>query len=218
MSTFYGVWIGRQTGVYDNWNDCKSQVDKYPNAKFHKLKAQTKESALIEFEQLNHNKKSENSVINYNDSKKTHEKKERKVIEKPNGEFLTVDGASNGKNCEFQAVWYPSGKKQFSSKVFEGGTNNIAEFLALVLGIKYLKDNNLPLIIYTDSTTAMAWFENKKANTTARQTGKLTEELEQLLNRSEQYLIKNEALMKTIKIMKWETKDWGEIPADFGRK
>jgi ribonuclease HI len=52
MAQFYGVLIGKVLGIYDNWNDCKAQVDKFPKRKYRKLKASTKEEALIEFEYL----------------------------------------------------------------------------------------------------------------------------------------------------------------------
>ncbi len=219
MATFYGVWIGKVPGVYDNWNDCKAQVEKYPKAQYSKLKSQNQKEALVEFENLKEEKlalSGNNNTVNNSSINKSNNIATVNV--KPTEEVLTVDGASNGKNCEFQAVWYPSGKKAFSSKVFDGGTNNIAEFLGLVLAIKHLKDKELPLIVYTDSVTAISWVRGKKANTTARSTGKLTSELDNLLKKTEQFLVNNNDLMKKVKIMKWETKEWGEIPADFGRK
>jgi ribonuclease HI len=36
-----------------------------------------------------------------------------------------------------------------------------------------------------------------------------------MIERAEAWLRNN---TYTTKIMKWETKEWGEIPADFGRK
>lgn len=212
MATFYGVWVGRNPGVYDSWDKCKQQTDKFPQAKFSKLNANNLQAALLEFNSLNNNNNTNT------ESKAISTKEPNQVNCKPTEEVLTVDGASNGMNCEFQAVWYPSGKKAFSSKVFLGGTNNIAEFLGLVLAIKHLKDKNLPLVVYTDSVTAMSWVRDKKANTTARTTGKLTEELENLLTKAELYLKNNQEIMKQVKVLKWETKQWGEIPADFGRK
>lgn len=209
MTQYYGVWIGRKPGVYDNWNDCKAQVDKFSGARYSKLKSTTKEEALLEFNKENNNTidnsketiKSTNNVVN--------------TSNKPIENVLTVDGASNGLNCEFQAVWYPSGEVAFKSKQYQGGTNNIAEFLGLVLAIKHLEKNNLPLSVYTDSVTAMAWLRDKKANTTAKTTGKATEELDKLINQAETYLKEKE---RKINIMKWETKSWGQIPADYGRK
>jgi ribonuclease HI len=102
--------------------------------------------------------------------------------------------------------------------VFEGETNNIAEFLGLVSAIKYLKDRNLQLVVYTDSITAISWVKNQKANTTAKTKGKLTSKLETWLEKVEEFLTQNKELMKKVKIIKLETKEWGEIPADFGRK
>jgi ribonuclease HI len=42
-----------------------------------------------------------------------------------------------------------------------------------------------------------------------------TEELFKLIERAEKWLAQN---TYTTQILKWDTKKWGEIPADFGRK
>jgi ribonuclease HI len=208
MATFYGVWAGRNPGVYDNWNDCKAQVDKFSGAKFSKLKATTKADALVEFNAAN------TGLGSIGSASSAPAKNGGKPIEN----VLTVDGASNGLVCEYQAVWYPSKEFAFASPVLQGGTNNIAEFLGLVSAIKYLQEKKLPLRVYTDSVTAMAWVRNKVANTTARNTGKATEELDGMLADAEKYLRDNEHLLNKLEVLKWETKDWGEIPADYGRK
>lgn len=204
MKNYYVVLEGKNPGVYETWDQCKEQVDGFSGAKFKKIKANTSQEAMSIM------------LSEYQVSEKPNE------IVKSNGKiqpgFLSVDGASDGSSCEFQAVWVDTKKLAFASKKFVGGTNNIAEFLGLVLACKHLKDKNLPINIYTDSVTAMAWFRNKKANTTASANGKMTAELENLIQKSEKFLIENEELLKTAKILKWETKEWGEIPADYGRK
>lgn len=214
MSQFYGVWIGRNPGVYDNWNDCKSQVDKFAGAKYKKLLSTTYNEALNEFNQ--------NAITAVANSPKTttinNANKNHSNAGVPEKDVLTVDGASNGKNCEFRAVWYPSNKEVFASKTYDGGTNNIAEFLGLIFALKYLIKNEMPLKVYTDSVTAMAWVRNGKANTTAHTTGKATEELNNLITKSETFLRENKLLLSKAQILKWETKAWGEIPADYGRK
>ncbi|ONK69821.1 uncharacterized protein A4U43_C05F27090 [Asparagus officinalis] len=46
--SFYVVKRGRRCGIFDNWEECKSQVDKFPNASFKGYA--TYEEALIEWE------------------------------------------------------------------------------------------------------------------------------------------------------------------------
>lgn len=220
MAQFYGVWVGRNPGVYDNWDDCKAQVDKFHKAKYRKLKATTKAEALIEFNAENSASSKVSTVSIKPNVNQTQNVKPASdpIKSSPIENVLTVDGAANGICCEFQAVWYPSKEKVFASKQLLGGTNNIAEFLGLVAAIKYLNENNLPLQVYTDSVTAMAWVRNKAANTTAHTTGKATEELKSMIEEAEKYLRENPQVLKNTKVMKWETSSWGEIPADYGRK
>jgi ribonuclease HI len=76
---------------------------------------------------------------------------------------------------------------------------------------KKFKNNTL---IYTDSRTAMAWVRNKKVKTTLERNSK-NEILFELMDRAILWLKDN---TYTNEIVKWDTKNWGEIPADFGRK
>jgi ribonuclease HI len=95
------------------------------------------------------------------------------------------------------------------------GTNNIGEFLAIVHALALYKQKGLTTRpIYTDSVTAMGWVKKKKANTKLEQNAK-TAKLYELIQRAETWLQQN---TYSNPIIKWETEDWGEIPADFGRK
>ncbi len=114
---------------------------------------------------------------------------------------------------EYQGVDTSTGKR-FFHKAFELGTNNIGEFLAIVHGLSFLKRQGSSRAIYTDSKNAMIWVEKKKCKTTLERNEK-TEELFEWIDRAEKWLKSN---TYTTKILKWETKSWGEIPADFGRK
>ena len=98
---------------------------------------------------------------------------------------------------------------------FQKGTNNIGEFLALVHGIALLKSKNKEDIpIYSDSKIAMSWVKQKRCKTNMNFDAS-NKDLLDLIKRAEKWLKEN-----TFKnpILKWETKAWGEIPADFGRK
>jgi viroplasmin and RNaseH domain-containing protein len=35
---FYVVWVGRKTGIFDNWDDCETQVKGYSGSKFKSFK------------------------------------------------------------------------------------------------------------------------------------------------------------------------------------
>jgi ribonuclease HI len=115
---------------------------------------------------------------------------------------------------EYRGVDTKTKKQLFIQGPFEQGTNNIGEFLALVHGLALLKKNNSNLILYTDSRTAMSWVKKKKCNTKLERNTK-NKTLFELVDRAVNWLKNN--TYKTI-IVKWETKAWGEIPADFGRK
>ena len=115
---------------------------------------------------------------------------------------------------EYQGVETSTKKRLFHVGPFPEGTNNIGEFLGIVHGLGYLKKYGFSIPVYTDSKTAIAWVKKKKANTKITPNKKNAELLE-LISRAEDWLHNN---TWDNPILKWETKDWGEIPADFGRK
>ncbi len=94
------------------------------------------------------------------------------------------------------------------------GTNNLMEFLALVHALSLCKRDGVSLPIYSDSRTAISWVRKKEVKTTKQRTKK-NEELFDLIDRALMWLKENDCQNK---ILKWETKVWGEIPADFNRK
>ena len=129
---------------------------------------------------------------------------------------LAVDAACSGNPgiLEFRGVVADTGTEVFRRGPFPQGTNNVGEFLALVLGLAYLKKYNLPWVLYTDSVTALAWVRQKKCKTKL-EWGTQNQELFLMVRKAEQWLRENPT---TTQILKWETNLWGEIPADFGRK
>ncbi len=92
--------------------------------------------------------------------------------------------------------------------------NNIGEFFALVRAVKHCIDNKTQCEIYSDSNTAISWVQNGIVKSSVLE----EPENKKLLP----FINAGLAYIKTINslptILKWNTKDWGEIPADFGRK
>ena len=129
---------------------------------------------------------------------------------------LAVDAACSGNPgvMEFRGVIADTGTEVFHRGPFVEGSNNIGEFLALVLGLAYIKKYNLNWVIYTDSVTALAWVRQKRCKTKIEWSAK-NQDLFHMVRKAEMWLHDN---TWTTPIYKWDTKAWGEIPADFGRK
>ncbi|MFD0863263.1 viroplasmin family protein [Sungkyunkwania multivorans] len=205
---FYVVWEGHRPGIYMKWDDCKAAVKNYAGAKYKS------------FESFDEAKKAYNG--NYEDFKGRSKKKTALTPEQiakigePNLYSIAVDAASSGNpgKMEYRGVDAQTGKQLFHQGPFDQGTNNVGEFLALVHGLAYLKQNKSDRIIYSDSKIAIGWVKKKQCKTKLKRTSR-NAKLFQLVDRAIKWLKEND--YKTT-IVKWETKAWGEIPADFGRK
>jgi ribonuclease HI len=129
---------------------------------------------------------------------------------------LAVDAACNMTTgqMEYRGVYSATKEVWFHKGPFQGASNNIGEFLALVHGLALLKQMNSPLPLYSDSITAIAWVRHKKHKSIVLPTD-ANDVIFDLLARAEFWLNNNTF---TTPIIKWNTKKWGEIPADFGRK
>lgn len=129
---------------------------------------------------------------------------------------IAVDAACSGNPgpMEYRGVHLPSGKQIFHFGPMQG-TNNIGEFLAIVHALALLQQKGYPnMTIYSDSRTAQIWVQKKKCKTTLQRTPE-TEKLFDIIARAEHWL---QTHTYTNPIVKWDTDNWGEIPADFGRK
>lgn len=101
----------------------------------------------------------------------------------------------------------------FSEKINTKATNNIGEFLAIYYAIKYLYDNKIKMPVYSDSITAISWIRKKHVNTTF--TDDNSNKIFELIYQALEFLYTNDI---DTEIIRWKTKQWGEIPADYGRK
>lgn len=200
---YYVVWKGKKEGIYDSWANCQEQVSGVANAKF---KA---------FESLQDAQKAYQA--SYQDFIGKDKKITHKQIKIPYPECICVDAACNMKvgDMEYRGVHYPSGKILFHKKGFEDATNNIGEFLAIVHALAFQKQQKTNLPIYSDSKTALSWLKHRKCKTKQKRTPK-NKEVFELIARAENWLAEND--YSHILVLQWDTKNWGEIPADFGRK
>ncbi|WP_406685223.1 ribonuclease H family protein [Seonamhaeicola sp. MEBiC1930] len=206
---YYTVWKGHKTGIFESWDDCKAQIKDYQGAQYKSFSTFDAAKKALKGNYKDYIGKSAKFKSQLSED-------QLKKIGQPNYKSISVDAASSGNpgKMEYRGVDTKTKKQLFIQGPFEEGTNNIGEFLAIVHGLAFLKKHNSNLIIYTDSRTAISWVKKKKCNTKLERTKK-NEALFELVDRAVEWLKTN--TYNTV-IVKWETKAWGEIPADFGRK
>jgi ribonuclease HI len=206
---YYTVWKGHHIGVFESWNDCKAQISNFEGAQYKSFETFDAAKQALK-----------GNYFDYIGKKSTFKSSlsevQLKKIGQPNYHSISVDAASSGNpgKMEYRGVDTKTKKQLFRQGPFEEGTNNIGEFLAIVHGLALLKKNSSDKIIYTDSKTAISWVKKKHCNTKLERNEK-NKGLFELVDRAV-FWLKNNTHQTTI--VKWETKAWGEIPADFGRK
>ena len=197
-SKWYVVWSGKKPGIYTSWDEAKEQVHGVQGAKYRSFKSKwTAEEA-------------------YEKGPDTFQNLREKILPKQVLNSISVDAACSGNpgKVEYRGVYTDTQTELFHKKIDGLGTNNLGEFLAIVHALAWQGKEGCELPIYSDSETAISWIKKKAVKTTLKES-KETSEIFNLIRRAESWLLKNEI---NVPLIKWHTNDWGEIPADFGRK
>ncbi len=204
---YYVVWKGHKAGIFKSWDECLKMTKGFTGAKYKAYPSM------------------ELATKAFKEGAEKHWGKAKKNNDTPNIEdlpaivernSLAVDAACAGNPgiMEYRGVHLRTGKVIFHMGPLEDGTNNIGEFLALVHALAFLKANKSNLPIYSDSRTAISWVNQRVCKSLLKKNAKNAKIFE-LIHRAENWLQSNRF---SNPIHKWETKTWGEIPADFGRK
>ena len=208
---YYVVWEGLAPGIYDSWEECQMQVTNYPGAKFKSYS--TLEAATEAFRGSPDEQRAMLVSIASHKPSVSNWAAFPEIVT----DAIAVDGAcsKNPGPMEYRGVNVGTGKTIFQVGPLDGGTNNIGEYLALVHALALLAqkgDTTTP--IYSDSRTAQAWLRNRHSKTTLVRDSRNAKVFE-LLERADRW-VATHAWSNQVK--KWNTEEWGEIPADFGRK
>lgn len=200
---FYVVWKGRTPGIYKSWAECEAQVKGFAGAEYKSFESGAAAEAAFRSE-----------YDNYKGKSGTHQQW-LFAPTKPIIPSICVDAACSGSPgpLEYQGVLTETNEQIFRVGPFPNGTNNVGEFLAIVLAMDWLITKKLDMPIYSDSVNAIAWVKAGKCNT----------KLEHLPSNKTlfDFISSAEEALKRyppFKVLKWDTRAWGEIPADFGRK
>lgn len=207
---FYVVWAGFAPGIYDSWEECKAQVMNFPGARYKSFDSQ--EAATLAYR----GDPAEAAAVIATIVARRPEVFARDFPEIDLG-GIAVDGACAGNpgDMEYRGVSVGTGEELFRVGPLADGTNNIAEYLALVHALALLdKRGDTVTTIYSDSRTALSWLRNRRSKTSLARTGR-NDKVFELLERADRWVATH---LWRNPVVKWDTDRYGEIPADFGRK
>lgn len=199
---YYAVAKGRKTGIFTSWSQCEAQVRKFSGAVFKSFEDRAAAEAFL---------RAADSEQMPNSAPVGQSGKSSFIVDS-----ICVDAACSGNPgiVEYRGVDTATREVIFQPSPIPQGTNNLGEFLAIVQGLNYLQQQGRDIPIYSDSATAMLWVKQKQVRTTLNRDAR-SAQIFDLIDRAIHWLQTHEY---TTPILKWDTRQWGEIPADFGRK
>lgn len=202
---FYVVWKGRTTGIFTSWAECEQQVKGFVDAEFKAFESRQEAEAAFQ------------SKYEAFKGKASTSGRWREAAEPPILPSLCVDAACKGSpgKMEYRGVETESGREIFRAGPFPDGTNNVGEFLAIVHALTWQAKHKKQLPIYSDSENAIAWVYTGVCKTNLKHTGR-NALIFAMIRSAENWLAENE--LEDEAVLKWDTGEWGENPADFGRK
>lgn len=186
----YAVRRGRRPGIYSSWADVQEQTTGFRGAEFKSFATKVAAQAWLDDGHA------------------------------PSGERprsgIAVMGFSDGTPgpMRYGAVDVASGAPLFAAGPYDGGTTNLAEFLAIVDAIRLVAAGDHEGPIWTSSEIAMIWVGKGLANSTV-DPRKVDPELRLQVTRAENWLAghaKDGGEVPPLK--KWDFQEWGEIPHD----
>jgi ribonuclease HI len=217
---YYVVWVGKQPGVYASWADCQKQVNKHADAKFKSYPTKSEAERAYQEGWQKHwgSGASAGKASGQSSAKRLPSKADAAANAVPEIDYdsISVDVGTSGNPgpVEYKGVDTQTGAVLFERGPISKGTNNLGEFLAIVHGLKYLQELGSGKTVYSDSANALKWVRQKAvASTLVRDSS--TAQIWKLVDEAVEWLKTNRY---DNKVLKWETKLWGEIKADYGRK
>lgn len=202
---WYVVWVGRTPGIYETWEECKIEVEGFPETRYKGFPNQSVAEAAFK-----------EGPDKYWGKKGLAYKSDMKYPDEVQKDSIAVDVACKGPHgpIEYRGIDLKTRKIIFEKGPFRFGTNNIGEFLAIVEALRGIDKTSTHKTIYSDSQVAIGWVRNKACNTSLERTDG-TKDILAMVEDAVRWLRENRY---SCQIQKWKTEEWGEIPADYGRK
>lgn len=118
---------------------------------------------------------------------------------------------------EWRGVDIATGKELFRSDIYPEGSISQGELCAILDGIKWLLDEGSDQLIYSDSEVGIHWAKNPGKPPKMNASGAGIQ-IAQRIWSDLGWLELDEVRHLLGRLKKWETKKWGENPADLGYK
>ena len=237
---FYVVWKGRKTGVFSSWEACAAQVQGVTGAQYKSFTSRAAAEQALRGKYAAHVGKpvssgewlfapnppvAESVVVDAACSGSPGRLEYRGVDLRSGKEIFRQGPYENGTNNvgEFLAIVHAlalleeqgSALPRAPSPVREPGLPRGNRDYSAGTGTTTPRaGTGTTTPVYSDSETAIAWVKAKQCNTELA-ADETNAPLFELINRAEDWLAEHKTASP---ILKWDTKAWGEIPADFNRK
>jgi ribonuclease HI len=223
-SKFYVVWEGKKPGVYSSWPECQKQTSGIAGAKYKSYESKAAADKAYQEGWKKHwgqsgsggAKSGSGTAGKSGAGWGKRDAAGAASVGEIDYDSISVDVGTHGNPgpVEYRGVDTRTGEVLFSNDSIGKGTNNLGEFLAIVHGLAYLKQLGSSKTVYSDSLNALKWVREKKVSTTLVKDDS-TRRIWELIERAEEWLRNN---TYDNKVLKWHTKSWGEIKADYDRK
>jgi len=113
-------------------------------------------------------------------------------------------------NMEHLGIQLHDGTEAYQSRDYLTGSNNLGEFLAIVRGLRYLQRKGLDGPIYSHNAAVIKWVHDRRLRSRTANRGKVGDEVYLALTRALLWLDRHRP---TIPVLRWNTSEWGEMPA-----
>ncbi|MGN7785783.1 ribonuclease H1 domain-containing protein [Niabella sp. 22666] len=131
LQKYYTVWAGRRTGVFSSWKQCQCQILDFKGARFKSFQTLPEAKAALNrrYQDRRNTKRTPIQTLFQTDDTR------------PISNSITVSGTCNitTGEVEIQAVHTGSKHLVFWKSPYHDGTEDMAEFIAIVETLKYLK-------------------------------------------------------------------------------
>jgi ribonuclease HI len=154
---YYVVWEGRERGVFDDWVKCLASIQGIKQAKYKAYKSlEEANKAFTEGYEM-HWGKGDSGLMFYTSE-------ELKTIGTPKVPSICVNSSCDQatKIMTYKGVDTLTGELLFRQGPFPDCDQHIGEFLAIVHGLAYLKQQGSDIPVYSRSRHAMSWIQNEK--------------------------------------------------------